>query len=450
MIKNTLISLLVILMASITSYATHLRAGEITYELLNESTQTYNITITVYMDDTSEVSFGEGTLHFGDGTSIQLPPISSTKIKDGLSYSKYSVNHNYCASGNYLLYYSEPNRNENVVNLPNSANKLFYIESLLVLPSDKLIASPAPKTLAPLLFKGQLGDTLNYSLASKNLSPSEIKLRYDLVPCQQGRNQVSEGYFIPNEVSVNPLTGQFTWKTTANDMIGEYNFALKTSQWTKIGDNYELIGYVIRDFQIILEDIEGKMELNTIENSGLGENNSLIIPAGSSKSISFISKIQSGDSGFEVFSDLNSASLERNSDTITLQIQINEMMARENPYVVVLRSTNYLESDSLVKDMPILIYTQETEEPELLAPNVNELITSVGKLKTTSLKPYPNPVTDKFYLGADLQSHFITIIDMKGEEYNLPVESDYINVSSLPKGVFFLMIDGESYKFIKK
>jgi hypothetical protein len=54
--------------------ATHIRAGQITAEVVSCQNLEYRFTITGYTDTGSDVQFGGGTISFGDGTVVELNP----------------------------------------------------------------------------------------------------------------------------------------------------------------------------------------------------------------------------------------------------------------------------------------------------------------------------------------------------------------------------------------
>ena len=63
--------LLLLLFANLRAIATHIRAGEITAELIDCTANLYRFTITGYTDTGSTVKFGGGEINFGDGSPIQ-------------------------------------------------------------------------------------------------------------------------------------------------------------------------------------------------------------------------------------------------------------------------------------------------------------------------------------------------------------------------------------------
>src|SRR4051812_14629254 len=106
------------------AFATHNRAGEITYESVGGSVYHYKITITTYTKTSSvnvdrprldSVYLGDDPIHpvvFYRASQIFLP--------DDITKNIYYYDHTYSGAGDFLIYFSDPNRNEGVINIPNS------------------------------------------------------------------------------------------------------------------------------------------------------------------------------------------------------------------------------------------------------------------------------------------------------------------------------------------
>jgi hypothetical protein len=122
--------------------ATHLRAGEITLERMNCSSRVYRITVTVYIDTEEGVRFGGlmDYLDFGDGSDpdgdgkpgILVPDTPTTPRPDlghNMGIASFSTIHAFIGPGKFTVSYIEPNRNRNVLNIDNSVETTFYIES---------------------------------------------------------------------------------------------------------------------------------------------------------------------------------------------------------------------------------------------------------------------------------------------------------------------------------
>ena len=115
-------------------YATHIRAGEITARRINNLTLTYEFTFTGYRDSGSVIHFGDGIFRFGD-SEIQERGfnIVETPIDNEIEMVQFKVVHTYQAANSYVVSYEEKFRNEVIINMVNSVNTTFYVESMIVI-----------------------------------------------------------------------------------------------------------------------------------------------------------------------------------------------------------------------------------------------------------------------------------------------------------------------------
>ncbi|MBP6755566.1 MAG: hypothetical protein KA210_05405, partial [Bacteroidia bacterium] len=244
--------------------ATHNRAGEITYKWLYG--YTYQIKITTYTNigSTGLADRCEDTLHFGDGsTAVVLRSnggsgLCSFPARDGvplpggtIKLNEYVTNHTYSGPGNYLIWMEDPNRNAGVINLPNSVNQVFYIESYLVI-STFSGANNSPVLSFPPIDKGCVGHCFFHNPGAYDLDGDSLS--YELSNCRGSGGTPIVGYTYPTTggagiYSINPISGTLTW--CVPQLQGEYNLALIIKEWRKTLDgNRVLVGYVLRDLQV--------------------------------------------------------------------------------------------------------------------------------------------------------------------------------------------------------
>src|SRR4030095_2023487 len=139
-------------------YATHNRAGEITYEQLSQFY--YRITITTYTKTSSPADRPELDIFWGDGTGSTLPRASFQDNFGGagsdIRKNIYIGTHTYPGPSVYVIYFEDPNRNGGVVNIPGSVNVPFYLESELII-SPFLGFNNSPVLLQPPIDEGTVG-----------------------------------------------------------------------------------------------------------------------------------------------------------------------------------------------------------------------------------------------------------------------------------------------------
>lgn len=241
--------LLVPMLSVLVAQATHNRAGEITYE--HVSGLTYRATITTYTVPESpadrpwlELNWGDGTIDTvyrsnGGGNGVPLVP--------GVKMNTYTATHTYPNPSTYTLSMEDPNRNAGILNIPNSVNVIFYIETTLTI-SSVFGANSSPVLLNPPIDNACVNRRYVHNPGAYD--PDGDSLSYELVSCMWQNGEPIMGYVFYPEVSVNPLTGDLVWEYPTQ--TGEYNFAIKITEWRRAaGSNqYAPMGYVIRDLQV--------------------------------------------------------------------------------------------------------------------------------------------------------------------------------------------------------
>jgi gliding motility-associated-like protein len=228
------------------AWATHNRAGEITYERDLSNPLLYHITITTYTKTSSAADRDSLTIEWGDNTSSDLPRISKVTVGPDISRNIYKGSHLYPGPSTYILSMTDPNRNGGVVNIPGSVNVPFYIESRLTI-SPFLGYNNSPVLLYPPIDQGIKDQIFIHN--PNAYDPDGDSLSYELIACRREGGLPIPGYSFPsssNFFTLDAITGTLTWNTPI--AIGEYNVAFLVKEWR----NGALIGYVERDMQITI------------------------------------------------------------------------------------------------------------------------------------------------------------------------------------------------------
>ena len=256
------------------AFSSHLRAGEITARRINCSLE-YEICITVFTNTATTIRFGDGVLDFGDGTFFSPPQIENTERPDlgpNIATVKFCIRHTFPGLGEYKISYLEQNRNGGILNMFDSFNTTFFIESVInidpFLGCDNtpfLLVPPVDKACTGVAWFHNPGaydidgDSLSYELTVPKKDKNKPVVGY-LAPNSQGFynqaginfNQANENGNGPPTFQIDPVTGTLTWD--APGAPGEYNIAFLIKQWRKVNDTWIQLGYVTRDMQIIVED----------------------------------------------------------------------------------------------------------------------------------------------------------------------------------------------------
>lgn len=240
--------LLFLILAPAALFATHNRAGEITYVQLTQFY--YQVTITTYTKTSSPADRPELTLYWGDGDSSV---IARSTIQDNfggpgtdIRKNTYVGFHTYPGPSVYKMYFEDPNRNGGVINIPNSIDIPFYIETQLVI-SAFLGFNNSPVLLQPPIDNGVIGQPFIHN--ANAFDPDGDSLSYELIFCKGSEGLPIPGYTYPNastSFNLNAITGDLIWDSPTG--CGEYNVAFLIKEWR----NGILIGYVERDMQITI------------------------------------------------------------------------------------------------------------------------------------------------------------------------------------------------------
>lgn len=240
-----LLATLLLWVVSLSSYATHNRAGEITYR--NIGGLTFEVSVLTYTYTPSLADRPDLIVKWGDGTESTIYRTSKVNLPNDVSRNVYIGTHTYSGPGIFVVSVEDPNRNAGIINMLQSVNLPFYIESVIRV-SQFLGVNSSPVLLNPPLDLGCVSKPYIHNPGAYD--PDGDSLAYSLIPCKMGANQTAPGYTLPQasqSFTINPFTGTVSWLNPV--MRGEYNIAILIEEFR----NGILIGSVTRDMQIMIE-----------------------------------------------------------------------------------------------------------------------------------------------------------------------------------------------------
>ncbi|MEI6124715.1 MAG: gliding motility-associated C-terminal domain-containing protein [Bacteroidota bacterium] len=252
--KKLISAVLFFILFTFTAFATHQRAGEITYKWL--SGLTYQVSIITYTYSSSPADRPSLEIFWGDGTSDIVNRVEQTAITSEINYNRYTYDgfaggiHTYPAPGTYTMSMEDPNRNSGINNIPNSVNIPFYIETTLVI--NPFLGN----NNSPILLNPPIDNACIYKPFVHNpwaYDPDGDSLSYRLDACKGAGGAYIPGYFYPpanNVLTINPYTGELLWDSPL--LNGEYNICIIIDEWR----HGIWIGSVRRDMQINVVDCE--------------------------------------------------------------------------------------------------------------------------------------------------------------------------------------------------
>jgi gliding motility-associated-like protein len=261
------------------TYATHVRAGEITASRISDRDLTYRILLTTYHDEQGGrmASEGQADVTFcirpftgGSGTTLLAKRTRRQNIGTAASLAttinEYSETFSFSSPGVYVVSVGIENRNDGVRNMSNSVGTPFYVETVLVINAS-LGLNRTPVMLNPPLDSARIGQKFCHNPAAFDADGDSLAYRLSIP--KQGDpgtciNRNVNGYLDPargvdpsarNELqnapatfTIDPRTGNLCWD--APSQPGLYNVAFIVEEWR---DGVK-IGEVVRDMQIIVAD----------------------------------------------------------------------------------------------------------------------------------------------------------------------------------------------------
>jgi gliding motility-associated-like protein len=252
LIKNIKLasSIILIFFTSLEMFATHNRAGEITY--VQKGPFTYEITLITYTYTKAPADRPQLDIYFGDGSYATVPRIQEVYLPDDYKRNKYVVTHTYPGAGTFTILMQDPNRNEGVLNIPNSVNILFAVKTVLQI-NPNLGANSTPIMLNPPIDKAAKGHIFIHN--PNAYDPDGDSLSYKITVCLGDNGDPIATYSYPeakNYIKVDPITGDLIWDYP--ETLGIYNVAMEISEWR----NGIKIGKIIRDMQIEVVETDNK------------------------------------------------------------------------------------------------------------------------------------------------------------------------------------------------
>ena len=259
--KKILLLFIVLLYCSINSFATHNRAGEITYQHI--SGRTFKIIVTTYTNTLNTTADRcELVIYFGDNDSATASRINGPAnlgcpppAKDGESISQntkknvYETIHTYPGDGHYTITVEDPNRNAGICNIPNSVNQSFFLYSELVI-NLWLGTNSSPTLLNPPIDNACVGECFVHNPGAFDTDGDS--LYYSLTICYADGSPIF-GYTLPPNLAltdIDPIKGDLVW--CSPNAICQYNIAILIKEYRRSpfsGLRY-YIGSILRDMQI--------------------------------------------------------------------------------------------------------------------------------------------------------------------------------------------------------
>ncbi len=245
---------LVVLFLGRESFATHNRAGEITYRQISELT--FEITITTFTYTLSAADRNSLEVKWGDNTISVAPRIEEVYLPNFYKRNKYVTTHTYPGPGIYQIVVQDPNRNYGVINIPNSVNVVFSIKTTLMI-NPAIGYNNTPVLLNPPIDKAALNHIFVHNPSAYDYDGDSLS--YSLTICTKEGGLPIENYTFPpasDTLFVDPVTGDLVWDSPVDS--GIFNVAMNVEEWR----NGVKIGNIVRDMQIEVYNSDNNPPVN--------------------------------------------------------------------------------------------------------------------------------------------------------------------------------------------
>lgn len=241
------------------AHATHIRGGDLTARRLPGAGLTYEFTLTIYRDVTGVPADERVEFDFGNGDQAEVRLTSTQDVGNQTERLLYVTTYTFAGPGEYRVGVGIRNRNPSVLNIPNSVNTPFYIESTFLI-SPFLGLNTSPILTYPILDFGASRQIFIHNPGA--FDPDGDSLSYELTICKRDRGRQIEGYSFPETLfdaqnragtgratlTMDPLTGDLIWDAPLQ--AGQYNVAFFVYEWR----NGVRISAINRDIQIIIRE----------------------------------------------------------------------------------------------------------------------------------------------------------------------------------------------------
>ncbi|MEO0405211.1 MAG: hypothetical protein AAF193_10100, partial [Bacteroidota bacterium] len=238
--------------------ATHNRAGEITYRHL--SGFTYEVTITTctrsdVIADRPWLEIDWGDIQEGDPLDSLERQLPINFLSPTAQINTYIGVHTYSGPGEFVISVLDPNRNSGVLNIPNSVEQPFCIQSTLII-NPQTGNNNSVQLLNPAKENACLNKLWIHNPGA--FDPDGDILRYSLVTCLGDECEPINGYIGPELVNaaddtftIDEFTGDVVWEFPSQ--VGEYNIAILIEEFREVNGILVKVGDVLRDMQITVQ-----------------------------------------------------------------------------------------------------------------------------------------------------------------------------------------------------
>ncbi|MGE0636944.1 MAG: T9SS type A sorting domain-containing protein [Bacteroidia bacterium] len=453
--KKVLSLFVFLLLNLLNSFATHNSGGIITYRHISGTT--YEATVITYAISGSISDTIGLELYWGDGSMDTIPLVNDTLTSDFIK-NIYTGTHTYSSDGSYVLHVQLENWSSGIINLPNSVNVPFYLETFLVIDNSVGNNTSAYPSTEPIL-SGFPNEKFSYNPTVYDADGD--CLSFELISTLDSNGNNVNGYTIPVGVSIDPINGEFTWDNVS--AIGQYAFTIKVNEFR----NGILVGYVLINLNI---DIAGVHEYQTTFGSPLWNTDNAsnyvytLNPNDSIQLNVYFANTPGGGPPMgvkpfgEPFLFQNTASfnlINQNGSfgsyySITYSFKWKPEIARCAPYFVCFRGDQLIGGP---KDLTLMIFVRDQTTTNCDS-TCNNILSISETPETSTFTLFPNPASTTLTIqSANTNLQSLKILNSAGQLVTLSVVEGLqttIDISHLPTGLYHLLLEDKQGRVVAK
>lgn len=428
-------------------FAIHNRGGEIIYRHLQGFE--YEITITTYTKATATAADRPvlDSIHLGDNTVVSIPRYNILVLPNDIKRNRYITTHTYPGQGIYRIYFIDPNRCQDIVNMNGSVNVPMCIDAYLVAfdASQYCVNNSVVFDTIPIFF-GQLNRPFTHNLTARD--PDHDSLSYELISPMMALDVAASGYYVPNNFSLNTISGQVKWNTVSGNPQGEFSFAVRINEWR----NGYKVGYVMREFQIaMLPTFPDTLNFFSPLSLSVDATGNYFVTVNPGDTVNVQAVYYYSSVSNPPITTYGEALLMSNAPVVQYSTGSGTAIAdfswipdaaksRLHPYVFQFRGTSTSQRQS---DLTFLVYVNGTATdtcPAFPFVGINELHNQDG------INIYPNPAENQLAISSgQFAISEIEIYDVVGKKVfrkQLPTNNYQltIDVSGLTNGIYFVKV----------
>ncbi len=270
------LTLLLVILASPLSQATHLRGGYIYYTLDQVNPRKAHFTLKVYNRESSPANDPFARVSMGDGVQVDVKRDTVLAVKPDVVLSTYSWEHTFAAAGTYTVLWVSENRNGQILNIapPSDQYSLVLTTTIRINPLVPNRHGVDIKTTLPVM--AHPNEPLRFNLLAYDLDGDSLgyTLINPLYRDAQGQIAPVPGYKVPDGFGINQF-GEIYWENASSNM-GAYTFTVQITQYRKgqaVGQTLFDMEFIVHadftDFNFPKVELENKEELTFLKDGQL-------------------------------------------------------------------------------------------------------------------------------------------------------------------------------------